>query len=155
MTKYLKEITGAALLDSNVLVYAVNAKSDFHGEALQVYNQLELGLFKGIVAHQNVLEATRVLTHGKYKETLSPSVALERMAPVLSLCRIVHPGYHSWRIVSELITKYDLKSNMVFDAYLVATMLTNDIHRVVTFNSTDFELFSEEGIEVIVPTLRE
>jgi len=55
----------------------------------------------------------------------------------------------SIRKLAELGTTYKVIGKQIHDTNIVATMLTNGITRLVTFNPDDFKRFTE--IEIIVP----
>jgi len=52
----------------------------------------------------------------------------------------------------ELIKKYSLSADKVFDAYLAATALGNDIKVIATDNTKDFKVF--KGIELLNPFVK-
>ena len=56
------------LLDSNILVYAINVRSPKNQVAQKF---LQENLKELVVAHQNILETMRVLTHPKFPHPLS------------------------------------------------------------------------------------
>lgn len=49
----------------------------------------------------------------------------------------------------NLIRKYPVTQQKVFDLQLVATMLGNGVDRIYTYNRSDFEQIDE--LEVVVP----
>jgi len=49
----------------------------------------------------------------------------------------------------ELLARRPVTGGAVFDLQIVATMQANGIQRIYTFNTDDFEVFSE--LEVVVP----
>ncbi len=49
----------------------------------------------------------------------------------------------------ELLKKYPVSAQDIFDLQLVATMLSNNITRIYTYNDKDFSRYSE--IEVLNP----
>ena len=59
---------------------------------------------------------------------------------------IIAPDYKTHRIALELTKKYKIVSNQIFDAYLVATAISNGIEIIVTDNITDIQIFSEVSI---------
>ena len=69
--------------------------------------------------------------------------ALEAVENILKACRIISPGFQTHRIALELIKKHQLSSDKIFDAYLVATILSNDITTIATDNVKDFRRITE------------
>ncbi|MFH1147138.1 MAG: hypothetical protein V1736_05455 [Pseudomonadota bacterium] len=52
-------------------------------------------------------------------------------------------------IMLDLLRRYDIRKQEIFDTQLVAAMLSNNITRIYTFNRNHFSKFSE--IEVLEP----
>jgi predicted nucleic acid-binding protein len=128
------------LLDSNILVYSINSSSPKHKDA-QHFIQNNAGNLE--VAHQNIFETHRVLTHSKFPNPMKISEAVEAVENILKACDIITPDYKTHRITLELIKKYNISSNQIFDAYLAATAISNDIDKLATDNVKDLQIFSE------------
>jgi predicted nucleic acid-binding protein len=62
---------------------------------------------------------------------------------------IITPTPESIFLVREFIDKHNLKGNKIFDAYLVATAMSNNIFSIATDNVRDFSIYKE--IKVINP----
>jgi predicted nucleic acid-binding protein len=122
------------LIDTNILLYALDRKSPLHPKAKAL---LELGLHEGtrlVVAHQNILECIGVLTRGykvprgiALREVIAFTSAFEQIAPF--------PG----TIDTFLSLMRRAKAVYVFDMYLAATMLDNNVERIITANTKDFQ----------------
>ena len=127
------------LIDSNILVYAINVSSPKHTTAQKF---LQENIEKLVVAHQNIFETIRVLTHPKFPTPLSTADALEAVKRISVACRIIAPDYKTHNIALELIHKYNLKADQVFDAYLTATAISNNVMTIATDNVKDFKKFN-------------
>ncbi len=134
------------LIDSNVLVYSINISSPKHKKA-QDFLRKNIGAF--VVAQQNIFETLRVLTHPKFPNPMKSHEAIEAVDRILKAGEVVTPDHRTYQIALELIKKYNLSSDKVFDAYLVATCLSSSIDTVVTDNVRDFKIFPQ--IQVINP----
>lgn len=134
------------LIDSNILVYSINNLSPKHKKA-QDFLQENIGQLE--IAHQNIFETLRILTHPKFPSPMKTNAALRSMENILNVCRIISPDYRTHNIALELIKKYKLKTDLVFDAYLVATALSNEIDTIATDNTRDFQKFSD--LKIINP----
>ena len=134
------------LVDSNIIVYAINRSSPKH-LAAQEFLQGNIG--KLVLAHQNILESLRVLTHKKFVNPMTPSDASVAVANISDACRIITPDRTAYHLTIQLITKYGLPGNLVFDAYLAATALANNVAVLATDNVKDFALIEE--IKIINP----
>lgn len=91
----------------------------------------------------------RVLTHQKFANPMVSSKALEAVWNIAEALRIVAPNIETIALVKELIRKYKITSNRIFDAYLVATALTNDINIIASDNTRDFKNYEE--IKILNP----
>lgn len=127
------------LIDSNILVYAINNDSPKQASArefLLAYQHRGLA-----VAHQNIFETLRVLTHPKFPHPMSTVGALREIDGIVRGLHIVTPDYKTHIVALELIKKHNLTSDQVFDAYLAATALTAGIEIIATENIKDFAAF--------------
>ena len=134
------------LIDSNILVYSINSSSPKYKKAQQF---LQDNLSNLEIAHQNIFETIRVLTHPKFPTPLSVKDALDAIDQILKVANIICPDYKTYQITLELIKKHGLSSDQVFDAYLVATAKVNGVNIIATDNVADFKKF--EGIEIVNP----
>lgn len=75
--------------------------------------------------------------------------ALTAILAITQSCRIISPTQATYYLWLELVKKYQLIGNRIFDAYLVATALTNSINTVATDNVKDFKKFTE--LKIINP----
>ena len=62
----------------------------------------------------------------------------------------IYPGGEVIREILELLKRYKVTRQEIFDLQLVATMLLNDVRRIYTYNSDDFDKYEE--IEVLKPS---
>lgn len=137
------------LIDSNILVYAINRRSPKYKVA-QFFLQNNIENLE--VAHQNILEALRVLTHPKFPSPMKIQDALKAISSITKTCRVIHPEEKTRYITLLLIEKNKLISDQIFDAYLVATALSNGINTIATDNIRDFKKFKE--IKLLNPFLQ-
>jgi predicted nucleic acid-binding protein len=134
------------LIDSNVLIYAINSSSPKHLLA-QSYLQANVGQMT--IAHQNIFETLRVLTHKKFPNPMPPIEAINAIMSIVKGCLVIEPQTDTYQISLALIQKHNLKGDKVFDAYLAATAMSVGITSIVTDNVKDFLAF--DGITVINP----
>lgn len=128
------------LVDTNILVYALNKRSTKSKQAQKFLedNQGDLTL-----AHQNILETIKVLTQPKFSHPIDPIAAIEAILKIAEGCQIIVPKPGTEFIALELIKRSKLSGNRIFDAYLTATALSNNIDEVATDNVKDFKEFKE------------
>ena len=128
------------LLDSNVIVYALNNSSPTHAKSQEFIRENVKNL---CLSHQNILESIRVLTHPKFSSPMSPRKANEAVWEIAGALKLITPNQEALFLVRELINKYNLKGNKIFDAYLVATAMANEIFSIATDNIKDIQVFEE------------
>ncbi len=131
------------LVDSNILIYAINADSEKHERATRFLKD-NLGNLQ--IAHQNILETLRVVTHKTFTSTLNLKEALEAIFLLVQSFQIIVPNNKTHYVCFELIKKHNLTGNRIFDAYLTATALTNNTHEIATDNERDFLKFKETKV---------
>lgn len=138
-------ISDPLLLDTNVLVYAHNQDSPLHKKSLSLIKGVIAGQFRGVLAQQNLLEFYSIITDKRrIAKPLSPLKAQEIFEDYLKLpFEIIFPSRETIGKLSMLCGKNKIKDGQVFDAYLVATMLSHQIKHIVTANTKDFKMFSE------------
>ncbi len=134
------------LIDSNILVYSINSSSPKHKKA-QDFLKKNIATF--VVAQQNIFETLRVLTHPKFPNPMTPQDAIKAVDWIIKAGEVVTPDYKTYKIAFELIREYNLASDKIFDAYLVATCISCNIDTIATDNIKDFKVFSQ--IYVINP----
>src|ERR1035437_3026977 len=93
------------LVDSNILIYAINRSSPKH-LAAQEFLQENIGKF--VLAHQNILESLRVLTHKKFAHPMTPIEASAAVSNISDACRIITPDRTAYHLALRLISKYGL-----------------------------------------------
>lgn len=134
------------LLDSNIIIYALTDGSEKQEGAQSFILQNKERLR---VAHQNINESIRLLTHPKTPKKINPLKAIRIVTQITNQLQIIAPKQETLQISLALIKKHNIWSNQIFDAYLVATMLSNGINEIVTDNSKDFTIY--KGIKVTNP----
>lgn len=134
------------IIDSNILVYSIDKFSPKHKQA-QKFLKENLNILE--VANQNIFETLRVITYPKFPNPMKLKDAVDAVERILKVCSIVSPDWRTQRIALELIKKYKLSSDIVFDAYLAATALANGIDTIATDNTKDFQRIKE--IKIINP----
>ena len=134
------------LVDTNILIYAINEDSPKNKKA-QEFLRENIGNLE--IAHQNVLEAIRVLTHVKYSQPMKLEDALEAVQDASEACEIISPDQSTYYLMLDFIKENKLSGNRIFDGYLAATALSNGVEEIATDNIRDFKKF--KGLKVINP----
>lgn len=128
------------LIDTNILVYAINKRSPKNRQAQKFLkeNQGDLTL-----THQNIIETIKVLTQPKYSHPMRPKIAVNAVLNITKVCKTIIPKIGTEFLAIELIKNAKLSGNRIFDAYLVATVLSNGIDTIATDNVADFKKLKE------------
>lgn len=140
------------LVDANVLVYAINENADHHKAALKFVESGLNGKISMCFTPQVFSEFFATVTNPKrIAAVLSHENALSEIENYFlkgeSDIVFVHKGTLDKMI--ELLKKYPVNAQDIFDLQLVATMLSNNVPRIYTYNEKDFLKYSE--IEVFNP----
>ena len=134
------------LVDSNIIVYALNKRTEKYKKARSF---LRTNFQDLQIAQQNILETLRVMTHPKYPNPIISRKLIGKIEKFVFNLNLISPKVDTLFYTLGLIKKFKLKGNKIFDAYLVATMLTNGVKKIATDNVSDFEKY--KGIEVFNP----
>lgn len=137
------------LIDTNILVYSVNLDSPKYKQAISFISE-NVGQLE--IAHQNILEAIRVLTHKNFSHPKRLKEALSATLSITRSCSLIFPNQNTLYLALELIKKHKLSGNKIFDAYLAATALSNGINTIATDNTRDFKKFKQ--ISLINPFIQ-
>ncbi|HYN17085.1 MAG TPA: TA system VapC family ribonuclease toxin, partial [Actinomycetes bacterium] len=117
-------------VDVNLLLYAANAGSPFHSRASAwLSDQLNGSRRVGLPWHC-LVSFLRISTHPRAYR--SPLTAAEAVAQVnrwlaTSVSWIPEPGPGHADLLANLITKYDLRGNLIPDAHLAALALEHGL----------------------------
>ena len=136
------------LCDTNILVYAIDSESPFHHTAFQfIQENFPAKLF---FTPQIFLEFFNIVTKRKGM-TISPKETIEIINQFSQEENIVLPKNNTYLKALELCVKKQKSGAIIFDAYLIATALDNDIHIIATANTSDFIIFPD--ITILNPFL--
>jgi predicted nucleic acid-binding protein len=140
------------VIDANVLVYAINVDDLHHGSSRALLDAARDPLVTLYVTSQILCEFYSVITNPR-RVALASSAA-EAATIIAGL--LVLPGLHvlpapmqAVKGLMELLQRYPVTGSRIFDLQIVATMQANNIQRIYTFNTGDFQKFPE--LEVIAP----
>jgi len=134
------------LVDSNILIYSINSSSPKH---LKAQEFLQSNVSNISIAHQNIFESLRVLTHKKFPNPMSSSDAITAINNISEHTHVISADQGAHHIAIALIQKHKLMGDKIFDAYLSATALSLGINTIATDNTKDFLGF--EGLTLINP----
>jgi len=137
------------LVDTNVLVYALNVDSPALSAAQRFLDAWRTSL---VLAPQALYELYVVCTRPKSVGGLgaNPQSAASIIDRYRSELRLMADPADLFEVWLDLVQKSAVSGRRAHDARLVAFMHGHAITRVATFNGKDFQSF--EGLEIIVPS---
>ncbi len=127
------------LIDTNILVYQLNADSEFYLFSKTI---IEDNLGHIFVCQKSIAEWAAVLSkEGRY------DIIEQEFNKIIQKFKIIYTDDFSLGILYELLKKYKPSGNRVYDFEIVSVMIANKIKKIVTINVDDFKKIEE--IEVI------
>ncbi len=139
------------LFDTNILVYNQDAESEFYKKASALHDQVFNNELNAAVSLQNFTEFISVITNkNRIPNPLTVNEARAEVEKYIEsqAYEIIFPTIDTAQVFLKLLKKYGSKNNKhIFDIFLVATMISNNISKILTANYKDFETFEE--IEVL------
>jgi predicted nucleic acid-binding protein len=133
------------LVDTNILIYAIDEDSRYHSPASQLLHGEEHELF---TTSKNISEFLTVVTKPLPK-ALSIDEALNAIEDITSNLTVLFPSPSSFSIFINLLKKYQPTGLRIHDFEIVSIGLDNGINRIATTNKKDFLTITE--IAVFVP----
>lgn len=127
------------LIDTNVLIYALNKDSDYYNSSISIFSNPDYNLF---ITSKNISEFFAVTS--KLKIPFRTSLNFYEDLKIYT--EILFPTEKSLLLFEKLIQQYQPKGNQVFDVEIVSIMLDNDINLIATFNKKDFVNITEVQI---------
>ena len=145
-------ISSLALLDANVLIYAHQSLSEFHAQSRALLEKGLKGQVSLCICPQVLSEFYAVVTNPKRVTNPTPAeeatAEIEKYFTAKNILKI-YPGAEAMKKTIDLLKCYRVTKQNIFDLQLAATMLSNNVTRVYTYNEDDFSKFTE--IEVLKP----
>jgi toxin-antitoxin system PIN domain toxin len=139
------------MLDANVLVYAVEASAPQHVASRALIEAARDPATTLYLTSQALCEFYSVVTNPR--RVAVPRSAAEALRAISALLAL--PGIHVLPTPARavvgwmgLLQRHPVTGGDVFDLQLVATMQANNIQRIYTFNTADFEVFPELTVTV-------
>lgn len=133
------------LLDTNVLIYAIDTRSAFHQDSLRFMDTYEGGLY---TTSKNLSEYISAGTGGD-DPLFSTEEAVQDIEDFANFITILYPDERSLSQLKALLSRYNVRGKRVHDIEIAAIALTNDIEHIATFNTKDFKSLAE--ISIIQP----
>ena len=138
------------LIDANLLLYAYNASSNYHGRAKQWLERILSSTQPVGLTWVTILAFLRIATNSRaFERPLAERDAVTIVSRWLNLpaVRVFDPGPRHWSIYSGLILNSQVRGPLMMDAYLAAVAIEHGL--VFCTNDKDFTRFA--GLRVFNP----
>lgn len=127
------------LIDTNILIYAIDESSQFHSKAKEIILSEE---FEKFTTSKNLVEFLSVMTKGE-NPSLSPKEAIKVIENYESILKVIYPTKTSLKNLKNLVQNYQPKGLKIHDFEIISVGLANEISLVATFNEKDFKSVNE------------
>lgn len=138
------------IIDTNVLVYALDVDAPRHTASRTLLEAARDGSTTLYVTSQILCEFYSIVTNArrvsKPRTSADAVSAISGLLAFLQVLPIPAQTVEGWL---SLLRRRPVTGGDVFDLQIVAAMRANDVQRIYTFNTDDFEVFSE--ISVVTP----
>lgn len=129
------------LVDTNVLVYAVNLDAPQHKPSRALLEAVQEKRVAGVLVPQILLEFFAIVTDPRRVDNpLEPETAWEQIEAFRTTFLIIDTGLKTLDLLKEIGLKS--KGADIFDAFLAAQMKANGISVLCTYNTKDFSKFT-------------
>ncbi len=138
-------------IDVNVLLYASDASSPKHAEALRFLKQRPSDPDLFCIAWSTLLAFLRIATHPRiFSRPLSPDDALGNIGSLLGLprVRVLSEGEGFLETYREVTSRFPVRGNLVPDAHLAALLRQHGVRRLYTADR-DFRKF--DFLQIVDP----
>ena len=133
------------LIDSNILIYAVDKESLYHEESLSVFREyLQKGCY---LADFSLIEFFQVITDGKKTpKPCSPEEASQYIkhfinTPEIEVLELKILNILNNPKLTDDLKRYDITRYGIYDYLIASCMRINGIGHIVTFNDKDFQKY--------------
>ena len=134
-----------ALLDTNVLVYAVYRQSPLHSPASLLVNEALKGRrSRYCISPQNLVEFCAVVTRARFVDPPLPMPEILRMTSLLYRSRRLTKIYPRRATVARTVregSSLGISGPAWYDLYLAMTMREAGVEVIITENTDDFKRF--------------
>jgi toxin-antitoxin system PIN domain toxin len=132
------------LIDANLLLYAVDSTSRFHLAARDWLSEQLNGSRRVGLPWQSLVAFVRISTHPRASaHPLSPDDAQAFVRDWLEpdVAWVPSPGRHHVVLLGDLVSRYQLRGNLISDAHLAALAIEHGL--TLCSADTDFARFPE------------
>ncbi len=125
-------------IDTNILVYYLDRDSPFHQECRENLKRL-VESQRAVLTQQNLVELAVVLT----RRGISPEQTEIYVRSFTDSIPVVRPTLTTMKVFLSLLKKTLKKGIVLFDLYFAATLISNQVNILYTYNQKDFSNIKE------------
>jgi uncharacterized protein len=117
-------------IDTNLLVYAHRAESEFHEDAFEFLRSVAEGVHPWAIPVACLHEFLSIVTNAKiFKPASSYEQAIGQVDAWLASphVQIIHSGHSHWRVLAEITRKAKVSGGMFHDARIAAICIENAV----------------------------
>jgi len=131
-------------IDTNVLLYSLDSDSPFHEESREALAAL-VQEQSAVLTQQNLVELAVALT----RRGVEPETAESCLRDFSAAMPVLRPTNESLELFMKHLKASLIKGLRLFDLYLAATLMSNGIDLIYTYNERDFQ--GIEGLRIWRP----
>jgi hypothetical protein len=133
------------IIDTNVLVYALDADAPQHAAARALLETARADTTAPLfVTSQILCEFYSIVTNPRrVPKPRSAAEAIAAISDLLAFLQVLPVPAHAVDGLLDLLRRHPVTAGDVFDLQIVATMQANGVQRIYTFNADDFTVFPE------------
>lgn len=128
-----------ALVDTNILVYAIDEDSQYYEKSHQFLFDANYQVY---TTSKNLVEFLTVVTRNP-NISLPIEDALSSVKDYENMLKILYPSKSTFTKFKELLEKYKPTGLKIHDYEIAGISLANKIEQIATFNVKDFEEITE------------
>jgi predicted nucleic acid-binding protein len=143
------------LLDSNIIIYAINSDSPFHPECNSFVTRAMKGRIKGFICEKSIYEVYAILDDSRrIDKPLSIIQIIDVLNKIInSKIQVLYSDSNTTEEVLRLCKANDIKRQDIFDMVIASQAINNGINKIVTYNKKDFMKIKE--IDIITPDMND
>jgi predicted nucleic acid-binding protein len=127
----------AGVIDTNVLVYAMDADNSHHAASRALLDAARNRSTTLYVTSQILCEFYSIVTNPRrVSKPRSPADAIAAISGMLAFLSVLPSPARTITNLIELLQRHPVTGGEVFDLLIVATMQTNEVRRIYTFNTS-------------------
>jgi len=140
------------LIDTNILLYAIDSQSKFYQSSFNLFQKIEGGEFDACISERSLYEMAAVLTSPAFSSKVNMDQIKEYLQYLTSeLFTILYTNPQITATTWRLFLNLPSRKNRIYDLVLASTAIENEVEIIYTKNVKDFEDVKE--IKIIDPTL--